>query len=522
MCQKTGALCSGFFLLALSDWVNLERAVTKSTRNSMPHSQGNARMNKTMISVALMSLVLSAEGIAQQTEQYDYWAPQRAMVQRGQQAVFMCNGLFTSNRTLEQVFSQELAFLRNPVGTADGGDYQIDYQRRAVEVGAPGDVPVMRAVFREGIGCIILPPDQTLADIDNLPELTLPLPAGDAARIPWPDGDLIEPQALPANIDADALQAASDWAFNRPTPEQDTLSLVVVYKGQIILERYAPGSDVATRTRTWSTAKSIASTLIGMLVDDGQLALDKPLNLDWQPQVSAAESDPRRHITLRHVLNMSSGLESPDNGGMEYATGSGLSYWAGASSVKGALSRAMIREPGTHWDYENYDTILGVYAMKLALGGENAYAEFPRKALLDKIGMRNTLVSTDRFGDFVLSSQVYTNARDLARFGLLYLNDGMWNGERLISEDWIEFSRTPAPATVGRGSQYGGQWWLVPEGRTDIPADAYSTNGNRGQYTVVVPSHDLVIVRRGLDYGRQGFSQWDLTREVLKAVGPAQ
>lgn len=199
-----------------------------------------------------------------------------------------------------------------------------------------------------------------------------------------------------------------------------------------------------------------------------------------------------------------------------------MSYWAGASSVAGARSRALTREPGTYWDYENYDTLLGVYAMKQALGGEKAYAEFPRKALLDKIGMRNTLVSADRFGDFILSSQVYTKARDLARFGLLYLNNGIWDGERLISEEWIDFSRTPAPATVGNGGQYGGQWWLVPEGRTDVPTDvptdAYSTNGNRGQYTVVVPSHDVVIVRRGLDYGRQGFSQWDLTREVLKAV----
>jgi len=475
-------------------------------------------MNKYTIPAAILSLALSADGFAQQAEQYDYWAPQRAMVQRGQQAVFMCNGLFTSHRTLDQVFSQELAFLREPIGSPAGGDYHIDRERRAVEVGAPGPVPVMRAVFRDGIGCIVLAPDQTLADINALPELTLPLPAGDPAQIPWPDGDLIEPQELPANIAAEALQAASDWAFNRPTAEQDTLSLVVVYKGQIIHERYAPGIDVATRTRTWSTAKSIASTLIGMTVDQGLMSLDEPLDLTWLPQTGLAESDPRRHITLRHVLNMSSGLESIDNSGMEYATGSGLSYWAGSSSVNGALARAQIRESGSRWDYENYDTLLAVYAMKLALDGDKAYAEFPRKALLDRIGMRNTLVSTDRFGDFILSSQVYTNARDLARFGLLYLNDGMWNGERLISEDWIDFSRTPAPATVGQGGQYGGQWWLVPEGRSDIPGDAYSTNGNRGQYTVVVPSHDLVIVRRGLDYGRQGFSQWDLTREVLKAV----
>lgn len=475
-------------------------------------------MIRPVLTLTLLAALNSPLIHAQQAESFDYWQPQRAMVQRGQQAVFMCNGLFTGGRSLEQVFAQELAFLRTPIGTAQGGDYTVDRERRAVEVGAPGAVPTMRAVFREGIGCVILPPDQTLDDIDQLPELTLPLPAGDPTEIPWPQGDLVSAKPLPANVDEQALLAASDWAFDRDTPEQDTLSLLVIYKGEIIHERYAPGIEMSTRTRTWSTAKSIASALIGMLVDDGRMALDEPLGFDWYPENRSPETDPRQDITLRHVLNMSSGLETIDNRGMEYATGSGLSYWAGASSVAGARSRALIREPGSYWDYENYDTLLGVYAMKQALGGEKAYAEFPRKALLDKIGMRNTLVSTDRFGDFILSSQVYTNARDLGRFGLLYLSGGVWNGERLLSEDWIEFSRTPAPATVGRGSHYGGQFWLVPEGRDDVPKDAYSTNGNRGQYTVIVPSEDLVVVRRGLDYGRQGFSNWDLTREVLKAI----
>ncbi|MBL4728303.1 MAG: serine hydrolase [Gammaproteobacteria bacterium] len=475
-------------------------------------------MKNLAILLSFFSLLLPSQSYAQQQDNYDYWAPQRALIARGQQAVFMCNGLFTGSRTLEQVFEQELAFLSNPIGTADGGDYNIEWELQAVEVGAADAVPTMRAVFREGIGCVILPPDQTLADIDSLPELTLPYPVGDPAQIQWPNGDLIQNTGSHGNVDSSALQAAGDWAFDRESPEQDTLSLIVVHDGEIILERYGSGIEMSTRTRTWSTAKSIASTLIGVLVDDGRMVLDEPLGFGWYPENRSAETDPRNKITLRHVLNMSSGLEPIDNRGMEYATGSGLSYWAGSSSVVGARSRALIREPGTYWDYENYDNLLGVYAMKQALGGEKAYAEFPRKALFDRIGMRNTLVSTDRFGDFILSSQVYTNARDLARFGLLYLQGGLWDGERIISEEWIDFSRTPAPATVGIGGIYGGQWWLVPEGRTDIPADAYSTNGNRGQYTVVVPSHNVVIVRRGLDYGRQGFSQWDLTREVLKAI----
>jgi len=449
---------------------------------------------------------------------YDYFSANRVMIRNGLQAVLMCNGLFTSERTLQQVFRQELAYVTHPVGDAESGDYRIDKKRRAVTVGGGDSGPAIHAVFREGLGCVVMAPDQTLEEVDSLPRQTLAPMPGDAATIPWPDGDQLEQRPLPANIDADALTAASDWAFNRDTSDQDTLSLLVVHKGQIIHERYADGVDMHTRTRTWSTAKSIAATLIGMLVEEGKMQLDQPLGIDWLPAVAAPEQDPRRAITLRHVLNMTSGLYPVDSFGMEYATGSGLAYWAGASSVDGARRRGMIRQPGSFWDYENYDTLLAVYAMKKALGDEQTYLEFPRKALLDRIGMRNTLLSTDRFGDFILSSQVYTNARDLARFGLLYAQAGRWHGEQLVSEKWITFSRTPAPASAAHNDFYGGQWWLVPSNRKDVPANAYATAGNRGQYVIVVPSHDLVIVRRGLDSGKQGFNRWDLTREVLKAL----
>lgn len=475
-------------------------------------------MRRLALALAALAALGSATAAAQQRESYDYWRGDREMIQRGVQAVLMCNGLFTSHRTLAQIFAQELAYLDRPIGTAAGGDYVVDRARRAVAVGTAGSVPTMRAAFREGVGCVVLAPDQTFDDIPGLPELTLPPPSGDPATIPWPDGDLIADRSLPAGVDAAALAAASDWAFHRPTPEQVTLSLLVVYRGRLVHERYAPGVTASTRTRTWSTAKSIAATLIGMQVDRGRLSLDGPLDVDWLPVAGSPETDPRRAVTLRAVLNMSSGLYPVDSWGMEYATGSGLAYWAGASSARGARSRPLFRAPGTFWDYENYDNLLAVYAMKRALGSPQAYLEYPRRALLDRIGMRNTLVGVDRFGDFVLSSQVYTNARDLARFGLLYLQGGTWHGERLLSQAWIDFVRTPAPATERSGRFYGGQWWLVPDDRTDVPRDAYSTAGNRGQFVVVVPSRDLVIVRRGLDYGRQGFDQWDLTREVVKAI----
>lgn len=466
----------------------------------------------------LIAVLFTGTSQAQQLSDFDYFLGNRIMIRNGLQAVLMCNGLFASGRTLEQVFTQELAYVTHPVGTVDGGEYVIDRARKAVAVGGPTSGPIFRAAFREGIGCVVMAPNQDFDDIDSLPVLDLPYPEFDPATTPWPMGDAIDPKLLPRDIDWTALDAASEWTFNRESAEQVTLSLIIVHKGQIIHERYADGVNRMTRTRTWSTAKSIAATLIGMLVDDGRLDLDESLGFNWLPDVGGHDNDPRNAITLRNVLNMSSGLYPVDSFNMEYATGSGLAYWAGLSSVDGARRRALFREPGTHFDYENYDTLLAVYAMKSALGDQKTYAEFPRKALFDRIGMRNTLASTDRFGDFIFSSQVYTSARDLARFGLLYVQGGVWQGERLISKDWIEFVRTPAPATADLGSHYGGQFWLVPDDRDDVPKTAYSTAGNRGQYVVIIPSHDTVIVRRGLDYGKQGFSRWDLAREVLKAI----
>ena len=156
--------------------------------------------------------------------------------------------------------------------------------------------------------------------------------------------------------------------------------------------------------------------------------------------------------------------------------------------------------------------------MKRAIGNDQDYLEFPRKALLDKIGMRNTLISTDRFGDFILSSQVYTNARDLARLGLLYLQAGC--GTASAS------SRSPGSRSSGRrrrrrrraATSTAATSGSSPTTARTCRRTPTATNGNRGQFTVIVPSHNLVIVRRGLDYGRQGFNQWDLTREVLKAI----
>jgi CubicO group peptidase (beta-lactamase class C family) len=459
--------------------------------------------------------------MAAPTAQYDYHRTAAEIVWRGTQALKLCNGLFVSNRTADQIYAQELAGLGEPTPRTR---VEIDAHQKTVAIGiGTGDsVPPMRAAFRQGIGCVVMAPDQTFAEIDTLPLLDLPPLAGDAATLSWPEGDRLDSKRTGAGVDDGALKRAGDWAFDRVAhgghQGQVTLSLLVIHGGDIVYERYASGVTMQTRTRTWSTAKSITSTLVGMAVDRGLLKLDEPLPFTWHPASSETAPDPRRKITLRHALHMSSGLYPVDND-LGHVTGSPLSYWAGANSADGARDRGLIREPGTIWDYENYDTLLTVLALRTALGDEKTYKEFPRRALFDRIGMRNTIAGMDRFGHYVLSSQVYTNARDLGRFGLLYLNRGKWKGEQLLSESWVDFVRTPAPATRDRGREYGGHFWLVPDSRTDLPQDAYSTNGARGQFTVIVPSYDLVVVRRGLDFrtGGRGLSQWDLLAEIIKA-----
>ena len=471
----------------------------------------------------LAALLVSAATITLSAQNaYDYHRGASEIVWRGTQALKLCNGLFVSNRTIDQIHAQELGGLGTPIARAR---VDVDTARKTVAIGVGGTddpVPAMRSALREGIGCVVLSPDQTFADIDKLPHLDMPpLPAAPPS-MPWPEGDRIDTKALPRGIDESALQRAGNWAFDRAAhgghPGQVTLSLLVIHDGDIVYERYAPGVDMQTRTRTWSTAKSITSTLVGIAVGKGLLKLDEPLPFGWLPDVQGNAPDPRRKITLRHALHMSTGLDPVDND-LGPVIGSPLSYWAGTNSADGARRRGLVREPGTSWDYENYDTLLAVHALRTALGDETAYKEFPRRALFDRIAMRNTIAGMDRFGQYILSSQVYTNARDLGRLGLLYLNRGKWNGEQILPETWVDFVRTPAPATRDRGREYGGHFWLVPDRRTDLPQDAYSTNGARGQYTIVVPSYRLVIVRRGLDFrtGGPGLSQWDLLAEIVKA-----
>ena len=429
----------------------------------------------------------------------------------GYKAGVVCSAVFHAGRALADIERDELGG-GDPLA-AGAGAATIDREHRAVTVAYPGGAVPRLAVFVDGLGTVILPPGSTLDDAAALPRPDPAPPAADPATMPWPDGDLVERRPLPSEVDRARLEPAIEDAFTgaRYQPSK-TIGVVVVYDGHIVAERYAPSWGVHTQYRSWSSAKSVTSALIGILVGEGKLRVSDPAPIaEWQ-----GEGDPRRAITIEHLLHMSSGLES---------TGSStpVTYWGGVDTGAAAAAAPLEAPPGTRWKYSNHDTLLLVRTLRVAIGDDREFLAFPRRALLDRIGMRHTFPETDPHGSFVLSSQMYTTPRDLARLGLLYLNDGVWNGERILPEGWVAYTVKPASARrrgVPPSSEwgYGAHFWLLGEDPR-LPADAYTTAGSRGQLATIVPSRRLVVARMGLDPATGG--KWDqaqLVADVLAAI----
>ncbi|HEX2450777.1 MAG TPA: serine hydrolase [Gemmatimonadales bacterium] len=476
-------------------------------------------MRSRTIPAGLLLSVLAASPCASQ----DRPAPTvlRASLVAGYHAAFLCSAVYLAHRDPDAVRNDELGptVLDQAADTSPGlRPARVGVDRTAhtaFAIPATADDPFFRgqprlAVFQAGRGCTLLPPGAKPEDAARLPAVPRWSPPDVAAR-PWPDGDHLPIEPLPAQVDSARLHAALDSAFSgsayRPSR---TLGVVVVYRGRIVAERYAAGWGMHTQYRTWSTAKSIASALIGILVGQGKLSVDAPAPiLEWSRPL-----DPRSSITIEHLLHMSSGLES---GGNQTPIG----YWGGIDIAADAASAPLERAPGTRWKYSNYDTILLLRAARQVLGDE-AYAAFPRQALLDRIGMYHTFPETDPYGNYILSSQVYSTPRDLARLGLLYLNDGVWNGRRILPPGWVAYTVKPAPAYDLTASSpawgYGAQWWLI--GRDSrVPSDAYTTQGRRGQFATVIPSRRVVVVRTGLDPEPTGWDHAGFVGEVVSAIG---
>jgi CubicO group peptidase (beta-lactamase class C family) len=287
--------------------------------------------------------------------------------------------------------------------------------------------------------------------------------------------------------------------------------VLVVADGKIVLEQYRPGWGPHTPQRTWSAAKSMAAAVVGAAVQDRLLDVKAPAPIpEWR-----TPGDPRAAITLENLLHMSSGL---------YAEAAGnrtdMVYFGGTSVTERATELPLEAPPGRRWNYANNDTLLAVRALRARLNDDRRYHAYPFTELFWKIGMTRTTPETDWQGNFILSSQVWSTARDFARFGLLHLNDGVWNGERVLPPGWVRYVTTPAPAQPG-GSRpgYGAQWWLYGP-QQGLPAGTYAAQGNRGQFIVVVPSRKVVIVRRGFDAVGEpgGFAIPQFSADVLAAL----
>ena len=320
-----------------------------------------------------------------------------------------------------------------------------------------------------------------------------------AATTPWPMGDVLPSTPLPAAIDTALLNRALDEGFG--PADAMTLAFVVTYKGRVVGERYAPGIGIHTPLESWSMGKSLTGTLIARLIQMGTYTLDQSAPFpEWQ-----AAGDPRQQIRIRDIMQMSSGLRlrAPQDPGFNPALGYPehlYLYTGAANSYQWAATRTQQWKPGVVGRYRNVDPVLASYLVRLGAEkrGENYHA-FPTRALFDKLGMRDVVIYTDPYGNFLGQGAEVISARDWARLGNLYLQDGVWNGERLLPEGYVRYASTIAPGWLadGRPVYGGGFFWVNGDGDEPMPREAYAMLGAGGQSAWIVPSHDLVIVRIG-------------------------
>lgn len=456
--------------------------------------------------VGILALLLSGPAAAQ-ADRADY----RRALAAGYKASFLCSDLFNGDMQREAIEQDDLARTYSELEPLfDQLEAQVDRANARVLVPYAEDMPPRVAQWRPNLGCAQLPIGAPVEAAGRLPLLEMP----DIDRLStdsqsWPRGDA-RATARPKG-DAAALDRAVAAAFDRRTYGQgsETTAVVVVQDGKIVAERYRPDFTRHTSQRSWSVAKSLAGTIVGAAVQDGILKLDAPAPVpEWK-----RPGDPRSAITTAQLLRMNSGLNSDHPGNR-----TDLLYFGGMGVSDTIAGLPLVARPGTHFRYSNNDIVAATRGLSNALGdGERALA-FPFERLLWRIGMTRTVPETDWRGHFILSSQVWTTARDLARLGLLHLDDGMWAGERVLPAGWTALVRSQAGAQPARGFGYGLTWWTFPTD-SGLPTDAIVAQGNRGQFLVVIPSRRLVVVRRGFDGGagsQLGIS--DFTRDVLAAL----
>lgn len=455
--------------------------------------------------ILIAAALLAAAPAAAQQNRPEYL---RALA-AGYKAAFLCSDLFNAGQSEAEVAADDLQRTYaelEPLMPALAA--RIDRQAKTVSVAFDDGLPPRIAAWRPHLGCAQLPIGAGEEALRRLPRLPDPPRVDRDDAKPWPAGD--RNAAARPRGDARALARTVASAFDRRSYGQgsETTAVLIVQDGRIVAERYRADFDMHRSQRTWSVAKSIAGTLVGAAVQQGLLDVTAPAAIpEW-----SAGGDPRASITTDQLLRMASGLHSDSPGNRTDAI-----YFGGTTVTENATAWPLEAAPGTRFRYANNDILLAVRGLRARLGDGARALDFPFSHLLWKIGMTRTVPETDWQGNFILSSQVWTTARDLARLGLLYLNDGTWNGERILPAGWGAYVSRRGPAQPPSGFGYGASFWTFGAG-SGIPADAYIAQGNRGQYLAIVPSRGIVIVRRGYDGPSTGFDPEPFVRDVLAAL----
>ena len=410
-----------------------------------------------------------------------------ATIGGGVAAQLGCAGVFVSGRPVAEVERNDVHAMNPLLGVAR---LSVDAERRTVTAVALPNTPPRVAYWRPGVGCTLAEgagPAKAAPALPGVPER--PYGARPGA---WPEGDDPAP-VRDAKLDA-AVRAMFD-DLNAPGPQ--TRAVLVVQDGRLVAERYAPGFDARTRLLGWSMSKSVTNALIGSLVADGRLSLDAPAPVrEWSDP-----ADPRHAITLRQLLQMTNGLAFTDR----VVPGDESTMLFGRIDMAAyAAERPVMAPPGTTWNYSTGSTLILSRLAVDALGGAAATQRYLRKRVFDQAGMRSAVIEIDGSGTPVGGSYVYATARDWARYGQLWLDDGVTRrGRRVLPASWTAFSRTPnGLAPDGR---YGAQFWLnagdpaEPAKRLmpHLPGDAFFMLGHNQQVVAVVPSRRAVIVRLG-------------------------
>jgi CubicO group peptidase (beta-lactamase class C family) len=427
-------------------------------------------------------------------------------------AKVLCSAVFVSGRDANEAVKNSGFFLM-PADQAEKVTWKVDRERRLVEMSL-GSV-TREAKFYGDQGCIIHKGTDTIF-FTPVP-VTSSLP--DAMSQPWPMGDRIEDGPPPSGIDRAKLDAAVEAAF--ADPQALTAGFIVVHRGRIVAERYMPGITKDTQLESWSMGKSITATLFALLVKDGTYSLEQPAPVAaWR-----APGDPRSKIRNMDLLRMSSGLRFLAGQDPDYTEDKGYPdhmyiYTGAVDAFEYSINRPLQFPPNTEGRYRNSDPLtIGLLIKQAVTNRGEQYLTWPQRALFDRIGIRRQVLETDPYGNFLLTGYDYGTPRNWARLGLLYLQDGMWQGTRILPEGWSTFVSTPAPAW--KRPVYGGLFWVNGDAAWNLPKDAYIMAGAGGQNTFVVPSHQLVVVRmghfRGASVSRKTVNE--ALRLLMEAVG---